>query len=240
MQQTRQIGNGTVSFHSAFKDVEVQNQIPSVSYKQQWIAKPTRVPPRKVHTTDISRIKNRLFAFNQRNCALSIKAMVGNFRHICSWAKLLGLTISSFLFIWALYCFSIIKYLKGDQHIEYFYTNLLCLIISIISFVMLSTSLIIPSITTINLNSVETSLLASSGLSTRSLISYKTLSTMYLIVSLLSIFPVSLLQMESYGFTTAILSVILAAHLAPSILFYIAYLRGEDGYIDFRNIYTPL
>ncbi|OII74121.1 uncharacterized protein cubi_02923 [Cryptosporidium ubiquitum] len=239
MQQNKQIGSGIGSY-SAFKDVEVQNQIQSLSYKQQWIAKATRVPPRKVHTTDISRIKNRLFAFNQRNCALSIGTMVGSCRHICSWAKLLGLTVSSFLFIWTLCSFSIIKYLKGDQNIEYFYTNLLCLVISLISLSMLSTSLIIPRITTINLNSMETSLLASSGVATRNLISYKTLSTIYLIVSLLSIFPASMLQMDSYNFTTTILSAILAAHLAPSFLFYIAHLRREDGYNDDRNIHTPL
>ncbi|KAH8582477.1 uncharacterized protein ELE39_001133 [Cryptosporidium sp. chipmunk genotype I] len=240
MQQNKQTGSGIGHFHSSLKNVEVQNQITCASYKQQWIAKVARVPPRKVHATEISRIKNRLFAFNQRNCALSIGTMVGSFKYICSWAKLLGLTISSFLFIWALYCFSIIKYLKGDQHIEYFYTNLLCLIISLISFAMLSTSLIIPNLTAINLNSMESSLLTSSGVATRNLISCKTLSTLYLIISLLSIFPASLLQMESYHFTIKILSVILATHFAPSILFYIAYLRGEDSCVDDRNIHTQI
>ncbi|TRY50316.1 Uncharacterized protein CTYZ_00000851 [Cryptosporidium tyzzeri] len=238
MQQNKQTVGGIGHFHSSLKDVEAQSQISCAAYKQQWIAKVARVPPRKVHTTNISRIKNRLFAFNQRSCTLSIGTMVGNFKYICSWAKLLGLTISSFLFIWVLYCFSIIKYLKGDQHIEYFYTNVLCLVISLISFTMLSTSLIIPNLTAINLNSMESSLLAGSGVATRNLISCKTLSTLYLVISLLSIFTALLPQMESYHFTITMLSMILATHLAPSVLFYIAYLRGEDGCIDDRSHHT--
>lgn len=239
MQHNKLTGSGTGPFHSTLKD-EAQNQILSASYKQQWIAKAARVPPRKVHTTDISRIKSRLFAFNQRNCALSIGTVVGSFRYICSWAKLLGLTVSSFLFVWTLYCFSIIKYLKGEQYIEYFYTNILCLMISLISFAMLATSLILPKLTIINLNSMESSLLTNSSVATRNLISYKTLSTTYFIVSLLSIFPSSLFQMDSYYFTAATLSIILATHLAPSILFYVAHLRGEDGYVDERSIHTAL
>lgn len=239
MQYSKPTGSGIGPFHSTPKD-EAQNMIPSASYKQQWIAKAARVPPRKVHTTDISRIKSRLFAFNQRNCALSIGTVVGSFRYICSWAKLLGSIVTSFLFVWTLYCFSIIKYLKGEQYIEYFYTNLLCLMISLISFAMLTTSFIFPNLTTINLNSMDSSLLANPSVATRSLISYKTFSTAYFIVSLLSIFPASLFQMDSYYFTATTLSVILATHLAPSILFYVAYLRGEDGYIDERNIHATL
>ncbi|KAJ1611202.1 membrane domain-containing protein [Cryptosporidium canis] len=239
MQHCKLDVNGFGPFHPTFKD-EAQNQILPVPYKQQWIAKATRVPPRKVHTTDLSRIKSRLFAFNQRNCALSIGTVVGSFRYICSWAKLLGLSVSAFLFVWTLYCFSILKYLKGEQYIEYFYTNLLCLMVSLISFTMLAASFIFPGLAKINLNSVESSLITNSGMATRSLIPCKTLSTMYFIVSLFSIFPTSLFQMDSYYFTAKILSVILATHLAPSILFYVAHLRGEDGYIDERNMNTSL
>ncbi|KAF7459069.1 putative integral membrane protein [Cryptosporidium felis] len=238
--QSKQLGNENKAILSSFKIGEVRTQQASPPYKQKWVAQSNRVPPRKVLTADISKLKTRLFAFNQRNCAISISTVVGSFTSINSWGKLSGLLISTSLFLWTLYSFSILKYIHKNKQFDdyFFYINILCFVASITCFILLTIVLIVPNLTA-NLNQMEGPLLPSSNIATKSMISFKSLSTIYFLVSLMFVFPVYLFHVDPSHAITVLL-IILATHLIPSFLFYVAHLRNEDFKLDERNLQINL
>lgn len=215
----------------------------SSSHKNQWVANNLRVPPRKVYTTDVSKLKNRLFAFNQKSCSLSIGTVVGSFRYICSWGKLFGMTFSFCLMLWSTYYLSVIKDFSRNQRLDdlFFYTNLTCLLSSILCLITLFISMIHHNIKQLNANLMDNSsannkYITNSGSKIWNFISLKSLFLMYLLVAILAVFPISLFPLDSSQYLTLILSIILFAHLIPSILFYFAYLRGEDFRMEDRRL----
>ncbi|KAH8741683.1 hypothetical protein FG386_003657 [Cryptosporidium ryanae] len=235
MQQFTQIEGERGASKIQNKTSEIKSEYIANSLKQQLIANANRVPPRKVHTTNVSKLKSRLFAFNQRKCALSIGTVVGSFRYICSWAKLLGITFSISLILWSIYCISIIGNNINNQFDDlFFYTNSFCLFSSILCLSASIISIISNNFKIYSVGNLDGTISNTGRI--WALTSLKSLSTLYFLESLLIVFPISLSQIDNSHYLTTISSVIIFSHLAPSILFYFAYLRGEDFKIDERHI----
>ncbi|KAH7650392.1 hypothetical protein FG379_003464 [Cryptosporidium bovis] len=235
MQPFTQVEGERGASKTVNRATETKSEYVANSIKQQLIANVNRVPPRKVHTTDVSKLKSRLFAFNQRKCALSIGTVVGSFRYICSWAKLLGITFSIFLIFWSIYCISIIGNNKNNQFEDlFFYTNSFCLFSSIFCLVASLVSMTSSSFRIYSVGNLDGTISSTDRVWT--LTSLRSLSTLYFLESLLMVFPISLSKIDNSHYLTTISSIILFSHIAPSILFYFAYLRGEDSKVDERHI----
>ncbi|KAL7069345.1 hypothetical protein ACR3K2_02800 [Cryptosporidium serpentis] len=193
------------------------------SYKQPWIAD-NRIPPRRVQKTNVSKLRSRLFAYNQRNCSISLATAVGSFRFIHVWAKLLAFIFSLALMMWSSYC-TLLHYNIRDI---LFYISASSLFLSIFCCIIVFLSCIFPSI--YNGHQYSEYVWNNTGIyyKIKSITSLKILSILYLFAAISSGFPILFNSFNQSLYKATIISIILAAHIIPSTLFYFAYIRGED------------
>ncbi|EEA07069.1 uncharacterized protein CMU_034550 [Cryptosporidium muris RN66] len=193
------------------------------SYKRPWIAD-NRIPPRRVQKTNISKLRSRLFAYNQRSCSISLATAVGSFRFIHVWAKLLAFIFSSALMMWSSYC----TLLYSNIRDIIFYISVSSLLLSILCCIIVFLSCIF--LTIYNGHQYSEYMWNNTGIyyKIKSITSLKVLSILYLFAAIFSIFPILFNSLNQSLYKVTILSIILVAHIIPSTLFYFAYIRGED------------